>query len=156
MAPPAGNSSPAISRNSEVLPDPFAPVTASTEPEEASKSSPAKTSRPPRTHLTPRPESRILPTRQSAMRSSSRFGFLFGHDLFGKPLDTFPDHALALSKTVGSAREFCGGAPPPSLAGVAARLESFYKPGNLMPHTTHACKPSRQTRPPVFKYPNRV
>jgi len=26
--------------------------------------------------------------------SSSRFGLLFEHDLFGKPLRTFPDHAL--------------------------------------------------------------
>src|SRR3954464_4165146 len=27
------------------------------------------------------------------MRSSSRFSSLFEHDLFGKPLHTFPDHA---------------------------------------------------------------
>jgi hypothetical protein len=25
----------------------------------------------------------------------SRFSFLFEHDLFGKPVSTFPDHALA-------------------------------------------------------------
>src|ERR1043165_9187695 len=34
--------------------------------------------------------------------SSSRFSFLFGHDLFGKPLCTFPDHALAtVASTAG-------------------------------------------------------
>src|SRR5258708_29232589 len=53
--------SPAIRRSSEVLPDPLGPVTASASPEEASKSTPEKISRPPRTHLTSRPESRILP-----------------------------------------------------------------------------------------------
>src|ERR1700688_3997416 len=52
---------PAIIRNSEVLPDPLAPIMASASPEEASKSRPENTFRPPLTHLTPRPESRILP-----------------------------------------------------------------------------------------------
>jgi hypothetical protein len=28
------------------------------------------------------------------VESSSRFGSLIEHDLFGKPLYTFPDHAL--------------------------------------------------------------
>src|SRR5215470_8700466 len=32
--------------------------------------------------------------------SSSRFRLLFEHDLFGKPLHTFPDHAL--TRTLGS------------------------------------------------------
>src|SRR5262245_14963835 len=32
---------------------------------------------------------------------SSRSRFLFAHDLFGKPLHTFPDHALALTVGVG-------------------------------------------------------
>src|SRR6185312_5752381 len=59
--PSAGASKPAISRSSEVLPDPLAPVTASTSPPDATKSSPANTVRPPRTHVTPRPESRISP-----------------------------------------------------------------------------------------------
>ena len=59
--PPASVRRPAISRSSEVLPDPLGPVTASASPEAASKSRPENTSRPPRTHLTPRPESRILP-----------------------------------------------------------------------------------------------
>src|SRR5947207_10566679 len=31
----------------------------------------------------------------TSLRSSSRSNFLFEHDLFGKPLHTFPDHALA-------------------------------------------------------------
>src|SRR5258707_11631665 len=53
-------SSPAINRSNEVLPDPLGPVTASASPEEAAKSRPENTSRPPRTHLTSRPESRIL------------------------------------------------------------------------------------------------
>src|SRR6185312_1932773 len=35
------------------------------------------------------------------MKSSSRFSCLFAHDLFGKPLHTFPDHALA---SVGARR----------------------------------------------------
>ncbi|MCA6122420.1 hypothetical protein J6500_11030 [Bradyrhizobium sp. WSM 1704] len=30
------------------------------------------------------------------VESSSRFSSLFEHDLFGKPLRTFPDHALGL------------------------------------------------------------
>jgi hypothetical protein len=38
----------------------------------------------------------------------SRFSFLFGHDLFGKPLHTFPDHALDFpqdtKKFIGEAR----------------------------------------------------
>jgi hypothetical protein len=29
------------------------------------------------------------------VESPSRFSLLFAHDLFGKPLHTFPDHALA-------------------------------------------------------------
>jgi hypothetical protein len=29
------------------------------------------------------------------VESSSRSSFLFEHDLFGKPVSTFPDHALA-------------------------------------------------------------
>src|SRR5262249_50801524 len=32
-----------------------------------------------------------------------------------------------------------------TFAGGAARLERFYKPGTLMPHTFHACKRSSQT-----------
>src|SRR5579871_40532 len=32
---------------------------------------------------------------------SSRFSSLFGHDLFGKPLHTFPDHALSVNRTGG-------------------------------------------------------
>jgi hypothetical protein len=28
------------------------------------------------------------------LKSPSRFSFLFEHDLFGKPVSTFPDHAL--------------------------------------------------------------
>src|SRR5205809_624053 len=47
--PPAGISRPAISRNSEVLPEPLGPVTASAWPEAASKSRLENTSRPPRT-----------------------------------------------------------------------------------------------------------
>jgi hypothetical protein len=31
------------------------------------------------------------------MESPSRFIFLLAHDLFGKPVSTFPDHALAAS-----------------------------------------------------------
>src|SRR3984957_11906301 len=58
--PSAGASRPAISRSNEVLPDPLGPTTASASPELASKSRPEKTSRPPRTHLTSRPESRII------------------------------------------------------------------------------------------------
>src|ERR1700686_4650818 len=49
-------------RSSEVLPDPLAPVTASASPEVAVKSSSENTSRPPRTHLTPRPRSRLCPS----------------------------------------------------------------------------------------------
>src|SRR5215475_10016619 len=37
--------------------------------------------------------------------SSSRFRLLFEHDLFGKPLHTFPDHALARSPLNG---DHCG------------------------------------------------
>src|SRR5205807_2868559 len=59
--PPEGSKSPAISRNSDVLPEPLGPITASAWPEAASKSRPENTSRPPRTHLTSRPLSRILP-----------------------------------------------------------------------------------------------
>src|SRR6516164_8067296 len=59
--PPDGTSNPAISRSKEVLPDPLGPVTASTSPDAAANSRWENTSRPPRTHLTSRPESRILP-----------------------------------------------------------------------------------------------
>src|SRR5260370_12206860 len=51
---------PATRSRSEVLAAPLAAVTASASPEEISKSRPENTSRPPRTHLTSRPESRIL------------------------------------------------------------------------------------------------
>jgi hypothetical protein len=30
--------------------------------------------------------------------SASRSSFLFEHDLFGKPVSTFPDHALGAGK----------------------------------------------------------
>ena len=58
---PPESSRPAISRSSEVLPEPLRPTTATASPEPASKSSPENTSRPPRTQMTPRPESCILP-----------------------------------------------------------------------------------------------
>src|SRR5947208_1989019 len=58
---PAGTRRPAIRRNSEVLPEPFGPTTARTSPEEASKSRPENTSRPPLIQSMWCPESRILP-----------------------------------------------------------------------------------------------
>jgi hypothetical protein len=36
------------------------------------------------------------------VESSSRFSSLIGHDLFGKPLHTFPDHALTRSRCFAS------------------------------------------------------
>src|SRR5262249_29653106 len=36
--------------------------------------------------------------------SSSRLRVLFGHDLFGKPLHTFPDHALVVVGTIPNPR----------------------------------------------------
>src|SRR5262245_19728873 len=47
-------------RNSEVLPDPLGPRTASASPDETVRSSAENTSRPPRTHRKFRPESRIF------------------------------------------------------------------------------------------------
>src|ERR1700723_206592 len=47
----------------------------------------------------PAPESRgaTAPARAGwvVVRSASRSSFLFEHDLFGKPVSTFPDHALS-------------------------------------------------------------
>jgi hypothetical protein len=37
---------------------------------------------------------------------SSRFSLLFEHDLFGKPLRTFPDHALAASRLADVRADF--------------------------------------------------
>jgi hypothetical protein len=34
-------------------------------------------------------------------RSASRSSFLFEHDLFGKPVPTFPNHALAERRLLG-------------------------------------------------------
>jgi hypothetical protein len=44
------------------------------------------------------------------VESRSRFSLLFAHDLFGKPLRTFPDHALtvdASSCTTGKSCMLC-------------------------------------------------
>src|SRR6267154_3732561 len=38
---------------------------------------------------------------------SSRFIFLFGHDLFGKPVPTFPDHALESRRKAPSQPDGC-------------------------------------------------
>ena len=38
--------------------------------------------------------SRLALKRDGIVKSPSRFGFLFAHDLFGKLLHTFPNHAL--------------------------------------------------------------
>src|SRR5579872_1454148 len=64
MDPREGISRPAIRRSNDVLPDPLGPTTASASPEVASKLRLEKTSRPPRTQPTSRPESRILPLRE--------------------------------------------------------------------------------------------
>jgi hypothetical protein len=37
------------------------------------------------------------------VESPSRFSSLFEHDLFGKPVSTFPDHALAPTRLLSSA-----------------------------------------------------
>src|SRR5204863_4996436 len=52
-----------------------------------------------------------------AMISSSRSTYLFAHDLFGKPLHTFPDHALALAAAQDAAGR--------RLRGVARGLAAF-------------------------------
>jgi hypothetical protein len=43
------------------------------------------------------------------MESPSRFIFLFAHDLFGKPVSTFPDHALSHRKGSTLAQDRFGG-----------------------------------------------
>src|SRR6185295_16152832 len=51
---------------------------------------------PPRAFSPLRPNARVLST-ASWPDSSGALSFLFEHDLFGKPLHTFPDHALTRS-----------------------------------------------------------
>ena len=48
------------------------------------------------------PESQHLERDDFVFESSSRSIFLFEHDLFGKPVPTFPDHALAAAVSSSS------------------------------------------------------
>src|SRR5260370_11632216 len=105
MDPSGKVSRPATSRSSEVLPAPLAPVTASASPEEVSKSRPENTSRPPRTHLTSRPESRIL--------------------LLHSPLESIGTTPEFVGTALLRHDCRCGGAPGESpLAGTSLRTQS--------------------------------
>src|SRR5437762_11633543 len=58
--------------------------------------------------------SRAPRARSFSIESRSRSRFLIEHDLFGKPVSTFPDHALA-SGTRGPGLSLCpGNDEPPS------------------------------------------
>ena len=68
---PAARSAPRSAAAARFYPAHWRPVTASASPAPTAKSRPENTSRPPRTHLTPHPESRIL---AAIRRLSHEFG----------------------------------------------------------------------------------
>jgi hypothetical protein len=56
---------------------------------------------------------------------------LFEHDLFGKPVPTFPDHALALSRA--GMRQFFGDDRRARRCHLAGVFEASMRNGNLFP-----------------------
>jgi hypothetical protein len=68
MLPPAGRSRPAISRNSEDLPDPFGPTKAKARPDDNFRLMSLNTLRDPRMQPRPVAESRIISARSAGGR----------------------------------------------------------------------------------------